>query len=85
MYSEVYSILMLLGEEYINKLPLKLVNFIKKNKLNSYTPQYSLDRPLSEQEIQKDSIAMIVMLNYKYWTKDDNEKKEIFTILKENK
>ena len=85
LYSEVYSVLALLGDEYINKLPKKLIKFIMKNKLNSYAPQYSLDKPLKEQAIQKESIAMIVVLNYKYWTKDNKEKKEIFMMLKENK
>lgn len=85
MYSEVYSVLMVLGADYTNKLPEKLIKFIKKNKSNSYTPQYSLEKPLEEQEIQKDSLAMIVMLNYKYWAKDDIEKKEIFMMLKGNK
>lgn len=85
MYSEVYSILALLGEEYINKLPEKLIKFIKKNKLNSYNPQYSLDKPLNEQAIQKNSIAMIVLLNYKYWAENDSDKREIFMMIKENK
>lgn len=82
IYSEVYSVITLLGEEYINKLPEKLIKFIKQSKLNTYTPQYSLEIDLDKQEIKKESLALIALINYKYWAKDENEKKEIFSILK---
>ena len=82
IYSEVYSILQLLGQEYIRKLPEKLINHIKKNRLLSYNPFYTLEKDLAKQDIQKESIALIALMNYKYWAKDNKEKKEIYSLIK---
>ncbi|MBO5142445.1 MAG: hypothetical protein J6C46_05530 [Clostridia bacterium] len=82
MYSEVYSILNLLGEEYINKIPKKIINFVRKNRMNTYTPKYSFEEDLDKQNIKKDSLALIALLNFKYWTENEKEKREIYSLLK---
>ena len=40
MYSEVYSILNLLGNSYIEKLPKSLFKMIEEEKSSTYNPQY---------------------------------------------
>ena len=50
-YSEVYSILNLLGESYITKLPKSLYNMIIEEKLNEYNPKYSSSIALEQQNI----------------------------------
>lgn len=84
IYSEVYSVLNLLGEKYINKLPSKLVEFIKNNRLKSYNPAYTFSKELDVQNIEKDSLALITMINYKYWLETEDEKEELFKLLKNN-
>ena len=83
VYSEVYSILNMLGEEYINKLPSKLLEFIKKEKVNLYNPVYSLDKSIEEQGISEDALAMITFFNLKYWCAPE-EKEELLEVLREN-
>ena len=53
IYSEVYQVLNLLGDEYINKLPRSLYNMIKEKRDINYIPQYTEDLPLNQQNIQK--------------------------------
>ena len=84
IYSEVYSVLNLLGEEYINKLPAKLFEFIKNKRIKTYNPEYTLEVDLDKQNIQKDSLTMLAIINYKFWTQNEEEKRELFNLFKNN-
>lgn len=84
IYSEVYGILILLGDRFINKLPKELFNLIKREKLDSYNPQYDLNLPLEEQNIKEESIDMIALFYLNYWCESEDEKKELKQILQEN-
>ena len=84
MYSEVYSMLNVLGNEYKSLLPQKLYDFIKENKLESYAPIYNENLPFSQQNISKEAVAFICMLHYNYWCKTEEEKAKINKILECN-
>ncbi len=84
MYSEVYSILNMLGKKYINAIPKKLYMFIEKNRDDSYNPTYYDNVLLSKQKISNDTAAFICMLHYNYWCETDNEKRKINKILNYN-
>lgn len=83
-YSEVYQILNLLGNEYINKLPNKLFDMLKEKRDINYNPEYKDDIPLYKQNIKKDTISIIAILHLNYWCENENEKDEIRQILREN-
>ena len=55
IYSEVYQVLNLLGNEYIYKLPTNLINMLKEKREINYNPQYTDDIPLNEQNIKKET------------------------------
>ena len=82
IYSEVYQILNLLGNEYKNKLPVSLINMLTEKREINYNPNYTEDRPLSEQNIKKETIAIIVLLYLNYWCENENEVLEAKHILK---
>lgn len=85
-YSEVYSILNMFGEFYINKLPYKLYKMIEKEKSDSYNPQYTDTLRLDEQNIKKEAISMIALFHLKYWCESEEEKnclKQIFKVNQE--
>lgn len=84
IYSEVYQILNLLGTEYTEKLPAKLMNMLKEKRAINYNPQYIEELPLNEQNIRKETMAIIVLLYLNYWCEDENEVAEINNILKNN-
>ena len=70
IYSEVYSILNLLGDYFINKLPTSLYEMIKKEKSSTYNPQYSKKIDLNEQNIKRESLSMIAIFHLNYWCND---------------
>lgn len=84
VYSEVYQILNLLGNEYINKLPTKLFNMLEEKRETAYEPIYVEDIPLDEQNIKKETMSIITLLYLNYWCENENEKNEIKQILKNN-
>lgn len=84
IYSEVYEILVLLGDRFINKLPNKLFDLIEKEKSSLYNPNYNLDIPLENQNVKEETIAIIALLKLKYWCESEEEKKELEYIFQKN-
>ncbi len=84
IYSEVYELLRIMGEDYINKIPQGLYSKISENRDKNYITKYNKDLPIYEQELDKNTIAFLCMLHYNYWCESDNEKKQIEKILNYN-
>ena len=84
IYSEVYSILNMLGEQYISKLPQKLYLMLEKEKSNEYNPQYNSNIALEKQKIKKESLAMISLFHLNYWCDSNEEKEKLKQIFKTN-
>jgi len=84
IYSEVYEILILMGDRFINKLPNKLFDLIKNERLESYNPKYNLDISLEEQAVREETIDVIALLYLNYWCESEEEKKELSIIWEEN-
>lgn len=84
IYSEVYQVLNLLGNEYMDKLPTNLINMLKEKREINYNPLYTDEIPLNEQNIKKETMSIIVFLYLNYWCEDANEMSEVKHILKKN-
>lgn len=84
MYSEVYSILNLLGNNYIAKLPKSLFKMIEEEKSSTYNPQYSEDKSLNEQNIKRESLSMIALFHLNYWCNSNEEKEQLKQLFKSN-
>ena len=75
VYSEVYAFLNIISEEDRNKVPKKLKEMIEEEREKEYTPSYTFEIPIEEQEISDEAIAMIALIHLNYWCEDENEKK----------
>jgi hypothetical protein len=84
MYSEVYSILNLLGSNYIKKIPTSLYNMIQTERLETYNPIYNSAIALEQQNIQRETLSMIALLHLKYWCDSDDEKKALTELFNKN-
>ena len=84
IYSEVYQVLNLLGNEYIDKLPKSLLNMLKEKRDINYNPQYIEDIPLNKQNIKKETLAIIALLHLNYWCENEKEDLELKQVLKNN-
>ena len=84
MYSEVNSVLNMLGDGYINKLPRSLYNMVVSEKLDTYNPTYEGTIALDMQNIKRESLSMIALFHLNYWCEDENEKNELRQLFKDN-
>ena len=83
-YAEVYEILSFMEPKYIDKIPLKLMELFREEKLKDYKPNIEPTIPLDEQKLQKKTLIILAMLNINYWCEDENEKKELIKLYSEN-
>lgn len=84
IYSEVYQVLDLLGNEYINKIPKSLFSMLEEKRDINYAPKYTDDIPLNEQDIKNEALSIIALLHLNYWCENVNEKNELIQIFKNN-
>ena len=84
--SEVYAVLVALGDEYIKKLPPDVWEDIIRLKDNTYNPYVDEDVFLHEQKLlhMDDTITFIGMLKLDYWCETEEEKQELLAIMEEN-
>lgn len=80
VYSEVYSVLRLLGDYYIESIPNSLYKMIVERKNNDYNPEYKAISELNNRNVKKVTVSLICLLNKNYWNYNMN----IDRILKSN-
>ena len=83
VYSQVYSILTLMGNNYIDKIPKKLFMFIDNNRDKTYVPKYDSNSNFKEQNVNKKALSIICMIDLKYWC-NESEKLMLTERLKQN-
>ena len=83
VYSEVYSILNMLGSRYIGKLPKKLYRLIESKKSDEYCLQVNSIRDLNG-SVQRETLALIALLHLNYWCCDQQERYVLQRIFREN-
>lgn len=85
MYSEVYAILNILGEKYINKIPPKLFELIKNERDLEYNPNLLMDNGMfNEKLISRETLSLFSVLNVTYFMNNEEEQKEYFEELHRN-
>lgn len=84
IYSEVYSILNLLGKSYIDRLPNKLYEMIKEQRDINYTPSYNLDLKFDKQNIKRETLSMIALFHLNYWCDTQEEKDKLQKLFNKN-
>ena len=84
MYSEVYSILNLLGEPFIKKIPKNIYKVIQDTRSLTYTPIYDENISLNKQQIKRETLSMIALLHLNYWCDTEEEKANLNQMLKQN-
>ena len=76
-YTEIVNFIELLDEYNRNKIPKKLMEFFKVEKDNNYTKVIDPKIPIKEQNLKKETLALIAMLNLQYWCEDEKEKQRL--------
>ena len=74
VYSEVYELLETLPSKEKNKIPINIQNVFKYFKDDTYTKIIKKDIPISEQNLKKETLDIIAMLNIDYLCNSEFEK-----------
>lgn len=72
-YTEIYELIELMGIHYKNKLPIKIYNFFKENKLENYNKEQIVDK-IRKKELSKETLNICALLHLKYFCEDELEK-----------
>ena len=83
-YAEVYEILNILEEEYVEKIPKKIVDFFEKERIKEYKPDIKANVPLIDQNLKRETFVLLAILNLNYWCNSQEEKREFLNKLNEN-
>lgn len=75
-YYQVDVFLNLISEEFTSKIPSKVREYFKKEKSKNF--EFSIDpsKPILEQNLSDEAIAIIAFINLKYWATEE-EKREL--------
>lgn len=84
VYSEVYAVLCALGEDYKKKIPKKIFNKINVERDHDYQFHINEDKPLIEQNLSPEAIAMLAALKLDYLCESKEEKEDLELLLKAN-
>ena len=78
---EVDCILKKLDDEYINKIPQEVWDFITENKDENYFFKYDDNKTLAEQNLSIDTISILTYINMEYLLEEE-AKRELLDLLK---
>ena len=73
--AEVNMILKLAEENILNKIPDSFLNFIEEKKSKSYIPNFNMELPLNEQNLLKETRAILSLIYRSYLCNSDENKK----------
>lgn len=79
-YSEVYEILNLMENIYLDKIPNKVIELINNERDKDFKTSISTDIALEKQKLQRDTLAILAILYLNYWCESEQEKKELIEL-----
>lgn len=74
-YTEVNCLLNHMPQSYINKLPKKLIELIKKQSQEQYNIDIDTNKSLLEQNFSNKTKDLIAVIKYNYWSTDEEKQK----------
>lgn len=77
-YSEVCTVLEYMPNEYIKKIPEKIIKLFQSEKLEDYQVNINKSNPLDKNYLSKKTMVLIAMLNYQYWCPNKNVKNKLY-------
>lgn len=83
-YAKVDAILGLMDDEYVKQVPYQVRKSIKEFKDPNLEVNIDLDKKLSEQNLDRETLAILAIINYNFWCKDSKKKKDLLRIYNKN-
>ena len=83
-YTEVYQVLENLPIEYVNKIPLKILEMLKTTKLEDYKIDINKQNPVDRTKLMRQTMIILAILNYQYWCPNRKTKNDLYKIYFKN-
>lgn len=77
-YSEVCAVLEYMPDEYVKKIPSKIIKLFQQEKLADYEVNINKSNPLDKNYLSKKTMVLIAMLNYQYWCPNKQQKDVLY-------
>lgn len=77
-YSEILEVLKYIPKECILKIPKQILEVFEREKLENYTVKINREKPIDKNSLQKETLAIIAMLNLQYWCTNEELKKKSY-------
>lgn len=83
-YAEVDEILNCIEESYKNRVPKKVRLFFHEERDKEHKVSIDTNKPLENQNLKRQTIVLLAMINLNYWCDSEEEKQELINELKKN-
>lgn len=83
-YSEICAILDILDYSMVSKIPREVKVFFKDECMKEYIPHVDANRPLSEQNLNRKTLALLSLLYVNYWCDSEKERESYLRQLAKN-
>lgn len=83
-YAEIDEILNLLEDNYRERVPKKVRDFFKEEKMKDYHPEIDIEKPLIEQNLKRETMVLLAIFNLNYWCENEEEKQRFLNELDKN-
>ena len=83
-YVEILEILKHVEPQYVQKIPLEVIEFFQENKDPEYQFVYDDSVSLIYQDILENTRNLLALLNVNYWCNNEEEKQELVNTYKQN-
>lgn len=83
-YAEVYEVLYNMPHEYIEKIPKKIIEMLKENKLENYQVKLEKDNLVDATKLTKTTMTILAVFQYQYWCTDEKTRKQLYKMYAKN-
>lgn len=82
--TEILVLLNNMEPEYFRKVPRETIDFFKKNSDKNYSFIYDVNVPFAKQKVSERTLALLAILNIKYWCETEEEKQKLIAMYNDN-
>lgn len=83
-YTEVDAILNMMDSKYVEKIPRKLRDMFKEERLNDYEPKINSMESLDNKNLQRETLVILSIIYVNYWCESEEERKNLIQNFAEN-
>lgn len=83
-YAEICEVLQYMPEEYLKKIPKKIIKLFQTAKLENCEVNINKSNPLDKNYLSRETMVIIATLNYQYWCPNQEVKKDLNKIYNAN-